>query len=612
MKLPPSTNDDNTSGDTTPPMPSTLTSASTSSSWPQCSRQQTTRQAANSDGQRDFYALSSRRSWQPPFRHHSRDTQLQQTMQQPRPCVQGQQGSQQQLFESSQGNDVCDSCCNNYHEDDFRDEGGVELTDSGITATRSDESKNNRNHRCGWKGNKNLASKFALPFLKKHKQQQQMSPANPSKNVSTDHHNDALLIDSTMDETIDDSYHLQRDQEMNELSNSIGGSRRSSFFPAFFFKLGKHNNNRNRQAFNEGQLGQQTIQDVEKSNRKTNNNDNNNSSSNHEQKHILQELFHWYINRSRTKKLITAMVGITSILVIADAFVLKTGYVQGFLDGFLEWMREHGGLGVWAYIVMLVVTSLIFIPPSILIFASGFIFRSIYGPFHGPVIALLSSYIGAILGGTIGFLRANYMTRDLVHILMRRYPILRAVDRAMIRNSLRVMILMRLNCLIPFGVLNYVFGITGINVAAFVLAMVGVVPWHLWLIYLGASANSVYDESTETSLMAVVLMGMGAAFGVIGMVITWRFARKELQKEVDSLRSAPTIDDYRIKDENLRPQQSFRGSHAIEDSDLCFTDYVLMQFMGQDREVEMEDAHGLEQDYRSKFDWTEIILDDFS
>ena len=107
---------------------------------------------------------------------------------------------------------------------------------------------------------------------------------------------------------------------------------------------------------------------------------------------------------------------------------------------------------------------------------------------------------------------------------------LRAVDRAIVRNSLRVMILMRLNCLIPFGVLNYAFGITGVDCAVFIMAMVGVMPWHLWLICLGASANSVYDESTETSLMSIVIMSMGVAFGVIALVITWRFAKKELQK----------------------------------------------------------------------------------
>ena len=115
---------------------------------------------------------------------------------------------------------------------------------------------------------------------------------------------------------------------------------------------------------------------------------------------------------------------------------------------------------------------------------------------------------------------------------MRRYPVLRAIDAAVVRNSLRVMILLRLNPLIPFGVLNYLFGISGVSGVSFVLGVVGVVPWHLWLICLGASANSlVYDVGgEENSVGRIVLLGIGTAFGVIGLVIMWNFVKKELQK----------------------------------------------------------------------------------
>lgn len=173
---------------------------------------------------------------------------------------------------------------------------------------------------------------------------------------------------------------------------------------------------------------------------------------------------------------------------------------------------------------------MVYIPPSPLIISSGFIFRSIYGPFSGPLLALLSSYVGAVLGGSIGFLRANYMTRDLIRILMRRYPLLRAIDTAVVRNSLRVMILLRLNPLIPFGVLNYLFGISGVSGASFVLGVIGVVPWHLWLISVGASANSLIYDDENATVFRIVLLGMGSACGVIGLVITWKFAKKELQK----------------------------------------------------------------------------------
>jgi uncharacterized membrane protein YdjX (TVP38/TMEM64 family) len=158
---------------------------------------------------------------------------------------------------------------------------------------------------------------------------------------------------------------------------------------------------------------------------------------------------------------------------------------------------------------------------------------------------LLASYIASTIGGLIGFARAKYMTRDLVKVFIRRYPIVRAVDAAIVRNSLRVMILMRLNCLLPFGVINYVFGISGAKAEEFVLSMVGVVPWHLLLICLGASSASFvsfdFDMQNENngvdeegiSLVKGILMAMGVAFGLIGFAITWKFARKELQKVSD-------------------------------------------------------------------------------
>ena len=252
------------------------------------------------------------------------------------------------------------------------------------------------------------------------------------------------------------------------------------------------------------------------------------------QPHIAKELFLFLKRRSWKKKLMTLVVILSVTPVILDVFVLRSGILRSFMDDYLKWMGRHPLLGPFSYITMLVLTSLIFIPPSILIFASGFTFSSLYGKM-GILIALASSYVGSTLGGGIGFVRARYMTRDLVEILMRRYPMIRAVDAAIVRNSLRVMILLRLNCLIPFGVLNYVFGITGVSWEAFVLGMVGIIAWHLFLICLGASSATYLhgagdDEDDDVTVVRLILSAMGVAFGFIGLAITWKFARKELQK----------------------------------------------------------------------------------
>jgi uncharacterized membrane protein YdjX (TVP38/TMEM64 family) len=258
--------------------------------------------------------------------------------------------------------------------------------------------------------------------------------------------------------------------------------------------------------------------------------------------HIAKELCLFLKNRSWKKKLMTLVVILSVSPVILDIFVFRSGHLQDTFDDYLEWMSEHPLFGPFSYICMLVLTSLIFIPPSILIFAAGFTFSALYGSRVGIVVALVSSYIGSTMGGAIGFVRARYMTRDLIEILIRRYPMIRAVDAAIVRNSLRVMILLRLNCLIPFGVLNYVFGITGVPWEAFVLGMVGIIPWHLFLICLGASSATFVDtngrggggddgdDDDGIELLRLILSAMGVAFGFIGLAITWKFAKKELQK----------------------------------------------------------------------------------
>merc|ERR1712194_716417 len=75
---------------------------------------------------------------------------------------------------------------------------------------------------------------------------------------------------------------------------------------------------------------------------------------------------------------------------------------------------------------------------------------------------------------------------------------------------------------------------TGVGWEEFLLAMAGILPWHLLLIVLGASAETMYDDGTDTSLISVILMAMGVGFGTIGLVILWKFAKKELQKSVDA------------------------------------------------------------------------------
>ena len=146
------------------------------------------------------------------------------------------------------------------------------------------------------------------------------------------------------------------------------------------------------------------------------------------QPHIIKELYTFFLRRSWKKKLFTILAISSLIPVILDVFVLQTNHITNFINNFLDWMAEYPLEGVWAYVCIITVSSLIFVPPSILIFGAGFTFSSIWGGWTGIMIALVASYLGSVIGGFIGFWRARYMTRDLIEVLMRRYPIIKAVS----------------------------------------------------------------------------------------------------------------------------------------------------------------------------------------
>ena len=47
---------------------------------------------------------------------------------------------------------------------------------------------------------------------------------------------------------------------------------------------------------------------------------------------------------------------------------------------------------------------------------------------YAIMAALTAVYLGSMIGAMLAFLRSRYMTRDLVNLFARRYPIVRAAD----------------------------------------------------------------------------------------------------------------------------------------------------------------------------------------
>jgi uncharacterized membrane protein YdjX (TVP38/TMEM64 family) len=321
-------------------------------------------------------------------------------------------------------------------------------------------------------------------------------------------------------------------------------------------------------------------------------------------------------------------------VVICDAIFFQSHHVKKSTNNLLSWTYNNDGLALGLYILMLTLLTSMLVPPSLLVLAGGFIFHDVYGLIMGPVITLISSLVGVMFGGMIAFLRAPSMSRALLGVVSDRYPILSAVDTAIVKNPLKVMFLMRLNSLIPFGVLNYVFAMKDVDDGLFLVSIVAVLPWYLFLVSIGAGFSFMYNGYGYIGTI------VGVVCSALVLVIVWRIAKEELQKEVEP--SGAPDDDITATTEleketmvassgkkskswtkKLKTKLSRKGKdnkknkltvgeneqvvvaddNIIENSDLSGADYVNTQILGKDG------GNGI---YRTKLGLPEIIADDFS
>jgi len=257
----------------------------------------------------------------------------------------------------------------------------------------------------------------------------------------------------------------------------------------------------------------------------------------HLNRHFVLELISWYRNRSWFKKILTGVVFVTACIVYADlfGFFWPDSKIHAGLELFLQWMEDNSLKALFAFVGVFILTTLIFVPPFIMVFGAGFVFVKVDGFGWGIALAMVACFTGSSIGAVIAFARARYMTRDLVKIFAKRYPIIRGVDRGLKRSGFKVMLLLRLCSIIPFSALNYIGGVTGVQLSAFICSLVGILPSHLLTVFFGATAGSLKnsDIAADYTMSNIIWMSVTGACGVLAILITIYFARKEIKKELE-------------------------------------------------------------------------------
>eukprot|EP00573_Skeletonema_grethae_P000269 CAMPEP_0201687972 /NCGR_PEP_ID=MMETSP0578-20130828/1785_1 /ASSEMBLY_ACC=CAM_ASM_000663 /TAXON_ID=267565 /ORGANISM="Skeletonema grethea, Strain CCMP 1804" /LENGTH=301 /DNA_ID=CAMNT_0048172157 /DNA_START=138 /DNA_END=1043 /DNA_ORIENTATION=+ len=228
----------------------------------------------------------------------------------------------------------------------------------------------------------------------------------------------------------------------------------------------------------------------------------------------------------------TILIGIITFVIIDS---LTNKYISSGFEDFLTWIESNLVAGVFAFMGVYFIATVCFVPGSLLTLGSGFVFGSAVGVGYGVVLASVSVFVGASLGSIAAFLLGRYLMRDCVrNRLVKKYPVIEAIDEAMQNNGLKIFFLLRLSPIVPFNAINYIAGITAIPLRDYVLALIGILPGTILYCFVGASAGGLVEaEQGVSKPVTIASIVVGLVFAFIAVFIASYYAKKEFKKIIE-------------------------------------------------------------------------------
>ncbi len=190
----------------------------------------------------------------------------------------------------------------------------------------------------------------------------------------------------------------------------------------------------------------------------------------------------------------------------------------------LDAIAAMGPAGSAAFVLLYAVCCVAFVPAVVLTFGAGAAF--------GLVKGFFLVWAGATLGACLAFLAGRYLLRDWVSRKLEGFPAFRAVSRAVAKEGWKVVVLTRLSPVLPFILLNYGYGLTGISLREYAWAScIGMVPGTLLYVWLGAAAGEAVragagGRARTPAEWAFFAVGLLATLGAVTLV--GRAARRAL------------------------------------------------------------------------------------
>lgn len=185
-------------------------------------------------------------------------------------------------------------------------------------------------------------------------------------------------------------------------------------------------------------------------------------------------------------------------------------------------------LGVLAFISFYAIWVIFLLPglwPSML---GGFMYGSIFGS--------LFVFLGAFLGAEITFLLGRTLLSNWAQKRISQLPKIKAVEKAIIKEGLKLVVLTRLSPVFPFSLMNLFYALSNISFRDFSIGLIAILPGTILYCTLGSLAgeianfNMIVKDRNDINSILFSLLGIFSTFAVVWIIS--QSARKAL-KDID-------------------------------------------------------------------------------
>jgi uncharacterized membrane protein YdjX (TVP38/TMEM64 family) len=192
--------------------------------------------------------------------------------------------------------------------------------------------------------------------------------------------------------------------------------------------------------------------------------------------------------------------------------------VGGAFAALESWVGANGAVGIAAFVAIFVAATLLLVPT--------WPFTMLAGAVFGVAWSLPLVLAAALASASTAFLLARHGLRRRAAARLQRHRVLRAIDHAVRREGWKVVLLLRLSPLVPFGMQNYAFGASAIPFTHFALAtLVGIAPTTVVYLFIGAAGREALSGADPVRW---TLFGAGVVATGVATFLLARATRRRL------------------------------------------------------------------------------------